>query len=123
MRKIYKNLLLTFSVLSLILPVCACNRKIANIFPERPNNKFDKDLRDASPEFKQGWHDGCETGMSAGTNTFYKPFYANNVVDGYKMSSSTEYKTAWGNSFWYCYRHDWVKQQGSIWNSIFSGYR
>jgi len=95
---------------------------VANIFPSRPDKEFTETLRDASPDFVKGWEDGCETGMAGGSNNFYRMFYRSNKVDGYKMASSSEYKTAWGNAFWYCYRYDYIKQKSSIWGSVFSGY-
>ena len=91
--------------------------------PERPSADILHGRQDASPEFNQGWDDGCEVGMSGGSNTFYQMFYRNNAVDGYKMAGSAEYKTAWGAAFWYCYRSDWSKQRSSIWGSTFGGYR
>jgi len=118
-NKIIKSCLLVviFFVLS------SCQKRIANIFPERPDKNFVEDIKRSSPEFQMGWKDGCETGMSGGGNTFYKIFYRNNTVDGYMMANSTEYKTAWSNSFWYCYRHDYVKHKSGIWGSMFTGYQ
>lgn len=113
-----KNFLLFVFI---IFSLTACARSIANIFPNRPDGEFQEDLKSASPEFQQGWADGCETGMSAGSNTFYKMFYRNNAVDGYKMTDSNDYRTAWGNSFWYCYRYDYIKHKSSIWSSFFKG--
>ncbi len=114
-----------FCKFSLIL-ICSlglfsCSRSLARILPERPDHGVKID-ESASVEFKQGWSDGCEVGMSAGSNTFYKMFYRNNAVDGYKMTSSEDYKSAWGNAFWYCYRADHIKQKSSIWGSTFQGY-
>lgn len=76
---------------------------------------------DATPEFRQGFEDGCETGMSAGSNTFYKMFYRSNKVDGYKVVSSDDYKTAWGFAFWWCYRKDHLKTVQKVWGSTFGG--
>lgn len=118
-RKKYFTAILLVAV---SLCLSSCSRKIADIFPERPDKSFEAD-ESWSPEFKQGWKDGCEVGMSAGSNTFYKPFYRNNAVDGYKMTSSSEYKNAWGNAFWYCYRRDYIKLKSSLWGSYFSGLR
>ncbi len=112
-----------FLILFLLSSLCGCKKSVAKIFPNRPDREFVEELRDASPEFKQGWEDGCEVGMSAGSNTFYKMFYRSNASDGYKMTSSTDYKTAWGNAFWYCYRYDHIKQDRPIWGSVFGGYR
>jgi hypothetical protein len=103
------------------LSFSSCESYMAEILPERPTYKMDGTFINASPEFHQGWRDGCETGMSSGSNTFYKIFYRNNKVDGYKMVGSPEYKTAWSNSYWYCFRHDYIKQKSPIWGSIFGG--
>jgi len=99
----------------------SCSREVARYLPNRPDKAFDEDLKDAPADFKQGWSDGCEAGMSAGSNTFYKIFYRQNKADGYKMVASPDYKAAWGNAFWYCYRYDHVKQKSSIWGSTFRG--
>jgi len=112
-----------FSLIALVL-MTSCKYEIArNILPERPDSAFKEDLEKASPDFRLGWRDGCETGMSGGSNTFYKIFYRNNASDGYRMTTSSDYKAAWGNAFWYCYRHDYVKQKSGIWGSMFKGYQ
>jgi len=108
---------------TILLCQSSCQRWVADIFPGRPTKEFKNTLRDASPDFRKGWEDGCETGMSGGSNNFYRMFYRNNVADGYKMTSSPDYKSAWGNAFWYCYRYDYIKQKSSIWGSTFSGYQ
>lgn len=118
MKTFFSVILISVMALSL----SSCSASVAKIFPARPNNELRPD-KDASPEFVQGWNDGCEVGMSSGSNTFYKTFYRNNKVDGYRMTSSPDYKVGWGNAFWYCYRYDYVKQKSSIWGSMFSGYR
>ncbi len=113
-----------FLVTLIILMSCtlfSCSKKIGDMLPNRPNKGGVELDESASTEFKQGWEDGCEVGMSAGSNTFYKMFYRNNASDGYKMTSSADYKTAWGNAFWYCYRYDHIKQKSSIWGSFFKG--
>jgi hypothetical protein len=118
-----KNIILRTLFILIALNLFSCANSISKILPERPGTEFQKDLEKASPEFRQGWTDGCEVGMSAGSNTFYKMFYKNNAVDGYKMAYSSEYKTGLSNAFWYCYRKDYIKLKSSIWSSTFSGYR
>ncbi len=123
MKNYLVKILLLFSFLGLTF---SCNKKIAIIFPERPNRELKNnfiDDKDSSPEFKQGWKDGCETGMAGGSNTFYGAFYDNNKADGYKMTTSGDYANAWGAAFWYCYRVDYIKQKSTIWGSVFGGYR
>ena len=105
------------------LSAVSCQKRIADFLPARADREMTFKEGEVSLEFKQGWDDGCEVGMAGGSNTFYQMFYRNNVVDGYKMTSSSDYKAGWGNAFWYCYRTDWVRQKSAIWGSTFGGYR
>lgn len=101
-------------------------RNFARIFPERPDRYFQKELAEAPPEFRQGWEDGCTVGMSGGSSVFYKVFYQNNAIDGYKAMESPVYNEAWNNAMWYCYRFDQIKNGADaspLWSSVFSGYR
>ncbi len=86
-----------------------------------PTRFFKKDLESASPDFKQGWEDGCKNGMSGGNNSFQQWFYKNNRQDGYKFTYSPDYKIAWQRSYWVCYRADFVNQRKSTFKSIFGG--
>lgn len=114
--------MLRFLMLSLLLS--SCQNYMAKILPDRPDKEFIKDLeKDASPDFVQGWKDGCESGMSTGSNPFYKMFYRVNKVNGFKLINSSDYSTAWNNAFWYCIRYDYVKQKSAIWSSTFGGYK
>lgn len=121
MKFFLKKYLFLVFLLVTFFTTSSCARWVANFLPERPDSaiKFGDDV---SPDFKQGWHDGCESGMSAG-NSFYTSFYRNNTIDGYKITSSPEYKQAWYNSYWFCYRSDFVKQKSSIWGGAFSGFQ
>lgn len=87
----------------------------------------DKQLLDetdkTTEEARIGWKDGCETGISGASNTFYKMFYRSNKIDGYRMSSSPEYRTSWDSAFWYCYRSAYIRQKSSIWGSVMKGFR
>lgn len=57
---------------------------------------------DGSPEYKQGWKDGCETGLSSMTNDYYRAFYQYRV-DVNLVNNETYYR-AWKDTFNYC-RH------------------
>jgi hypothetical protein len=117
-----KKLTSIIFLITLLLFSASCQRWVADLFFDRPDKEFKEDLKDASVEFQQGWRDGCETGMSSANSTFYKSFYRGATADGYKMTSSADYKTAWGNAFWYCYRIDWVKQKNTkVWSTTFGG--
>jgi hypothetical protein len=122
----YQNIFKYIVIIFFCFGTSSCNKSIAKIFPERPNNELSNDPakdKDASPEFRQGWADGCEAGMGSSSNTFYQMFYDNNKADGYKMMSSGDYRAAWSAAFWYCQRHSYVKAKSSIWGSTFGGYK
>jgi hypothetical protein len=109
--------------LLLILIGCSsCAPAIGKMFPGRAFSEYRPD-KDTSSEFKQGWDDGCEVGMASAGNTFYKVFHNVHKVDGYKMVNSSDYSSAWNLAFWYCFRHDYIKQKSAIWGGYFSGYR
>lgn len=101
----------------------SCALSMAKFLPDRPSKEFKQTMAESSPEFAQGWKDGCEVGMASGSNTFYQMFYRNNAVDGYKMGNSSDYSTAWSNAYWYCVRYDMIKQKSSMWGSVFGGYK
>jgi len=52
------------------------------------------------PEYKLGWEDGCDSGLSAEGGWDYKLMY------GYKkrpeMAANDQYKTGWNEGFTYC---------------------
>ena len=52
------------------------------------------------PEYKLGWEDGCDSGMSAQGSYVYKAMY------GFKkrpeMADNDQYKQAWNEGFTYC---------------------
>jgi hypothetical protein len=88
---------------------------------KEPSKFFSKSLEGATPDFKQGWADGCEVGMSGGSNSFYQMMYDSNKQDGFKFSYSKEYRIAWERAFWFCYRTDFVDQKSTPNRSVFSG--
>jgi hypothetical protein len=123
MKPYYKNPNIFLLIFCLFLIECSSTKgSIKSSLRKRPDHTMKVDVN-ASKDFKDGWSDGCEVGMSAGSNTFYKGFYENNKVDGNRMTSSSDYEQAWSNAFWYCYRSDYVRQKSSIWGSYFGGYK
>ncbi len=53
-----------------------------------------------TPEYKLGWEDGCDSGLSAEGDWSYKAMY------GFKkrpeMSANDQYKQGWNEGFSYC---------------------
>lgn len=119
-----KNLFII--ILILLCGACseATRRNIGrNYLPEKAMGAFKEQLDQASPEFRRGWYDGCETGSSvASVNVFYRMFYTNNRVDGYAKANNADYRTGWNEAVWYCMRYEEIKQGSSIWGSMFKGY-
>ena len=118
----YLKIISLVSILLLTFFVGSC-RQIGKKMPNTPLSDFKDTMATATPDFRKGWYDGCEVGLSTGANTFYKTLYKSNQIDGYKMTESPEYKAAWGTSFWYCYRYTFIKQKSPFWKSFFEGYK
>lgn len=68
--------------------------------------------QNGSPEFNQGWRDGCDTGMAAFGNYTYKLIY------GFKkdmtLINNAEYNAAWNSAYNTCrwYTGTWLKPPG-----------
>lgn len=121
-----KNVIIS-SLLLILISGCseAMRRNIGrNHLPEKAMGAFKKQLDEATPEFRRGWYDGCETGTSvASVSQFYRMFYSNNRVDGYAKANNADYRTGWGEAVWYCMRYEEIKQTSTMWGSYFGGYR
>ena len=95
---IRRLLLLILAGFSLVLTNCynaPRNIKPASwVFKHMPEN--------ASETFKQGWMDGCESGLSSMTNTAYKTFYS--FKQNAALRSDPEYYMVWKDTYTYC-RH------------------
>ncbi len=101
----------------------ACSTKLQKILPSMADKQLVNETNLTSEEYRAGWKDGCEVGISGGANTFYKMFYRNTKIDGYRMAYSTSYRDAWDSAFWYCFRYTYIRQKSSIFGSIFKGFR
>ena len=116
MRKVY----IFFTLLVLFFTTSCDPRNM----PNTAMTEFGEMRANASPDFRQGWEDGCETGSASTANNFHKLIIYDSVkVDGYKITQSNEYKTAWNFAWWYCYRYMYVKHKSTIWGSFFGGYK
>lgn len=68
-----------------------------------------KPAENASEIYKNGWNDGCETGISTMVTGYYKSFYF--FKQNPEMVSNQEYYKAWKDSYNYCrqysFRYSW----------------
>lgn len=120
-KEFLSSLLVKSCLVAMMLSIVSCSAFEKNVLRKRPI--YEAGFTEVgSPEFHYGWNDGCESGMAAASNSFYKMFYKQNKIDGYKMANSSEYRTAWNYAWWYCMRRDWVKQKSTIWGSVFMGH-
>ena len=58
---------------------------------------------EGSTKFRQGWRDGCETGISASSNRLQRSFYK--FRQNYELSKDPQYYTGWKSAFNYCQRY------------------
>ena len=69
-----------------------------------------------TPEYKLGWEDGCDSGLSAEGTWDYKLMY------GFKkrpeMSSSDQYKSGWSEGFSYCRYSYGASKAGELPNNL-----
>lgn len=65
------------------------------------------DLMTQGPEgpllFREGWRDGCETGISITSNTFQKYYYS--FTQNPDLSSDSVYYAGWKTAYLYCSRY------------------
>jgi hypothetical protein len=67
----------------------------------RPANRvFSYMPKNDMPEYTQGWQEGCESGMSGMTNSFYSSFYT--FKQDKTMMKNEIYYKAWKDSYDYC---------------------
>ena len=70
------------------------------------------------PEYQLGWEDGCDTGLSAEGEWYYKVMY------GFKkrpeMAANDQYKQGWNEGFTYCrFSLDSSQQPGKFEDILF----
>ncbi|MFT7087638.1 MAG: hypothetical protein ACJAZX_001077 [Rickettsiales bacterium] len=118
MQHYFKYLFKITLVILLTSAIFSCENRKGRM--KAPIMAHQLDLEYASPDFKQGWKDGCESAM-AGGNSFYQMFHKSNTQDGYKFTYSSDYRTAWSNSYWFCYRSDYIEQKSTPLRSFWGG--
>lgn len=68
------------------------------------------------PEYRLGWYDGCDSGLSAEGGWDYK------LMFGFKkrpeMASSDQYKQGWNEGFTYCRFSLAASKSGNDWGDV-----
>lgn len=68
--------------------------------------------QNGSPQFNQGWRDGCDSGMAAFGNYTYKLIYT--FRKDMTLINNPEYNTAWNSAYNTCrwYTSTWLVPPG-----------
>jgi hypothetical protein len=61
---------------------------------------FNQMPKDAPNNYKRGWKDGCESGLSTMTNSLYRKFYS--FRQDNSLRNNTSYYKTWQDSFQFC---------------------
>lgn len=79
----------------------------ARAFRPQVGPSWSQDLLNETPpgpdNFRIGWKDGCETGISATSNHWQKFFYK--FKQNYRLAQDNEYYTGWKTGYTYCQRY------------------
>lgn len=95
-----KSLLKLIAIAVLMTSLSACFRIPNQMKPA--GFVFNKMPEDAPESFKKGWTDGCQTGMSHMTNSFYRWFYRFTIDN--ELIQDPVYYTTWKDTATFC-RH------------------
>lgn len=89
-----------FILLAISLTGCVDPERFTN-FLWKPKPAFiGKAPENATPEYKKGWKEGCESGLATYSNYYYKTFY--HFTHDPKLLDHPKYSKAWTDSFNYC---------------------
>lgn len=72
-----------------------------NLWKPRPPGLAEAPVEGVSPEYTQGWKDGCDSGISAAGSTHYRQTGYKFVMD-YSMVENKDYYQAWHDAYTYC---------------------
>lgn len=98
--------LLRTHFLTAALLISGCSNETAKLslnqldFLKPAHFVFNQMPSDADVIYKQGWQDGCNSGISTFSNEFYKTFYSYQVKEG--LMHRTNYQRAWETAYHYC---------------------
>lgn len=98
-----KHVMQWMAVLVMVAGLSACHSGapwMQEMMEGPPQQASDKPL---PPLYIRGWQEGCETGISANTNSFYKFYYSYRQTADLVMNDV--YYRGWKDAFDYCQRY------------------
>lgn len=85
---------LKFALVMIMVSLSACSSL-------RPNARILNQAPEGAPViYKQGWNDGCESGMAIAGNQLYKTLYRNKINPA--LVNDTQYYRGWNEAKTYC---------------------
>jgi len=96
-----KNIIKNLLVFAFVTVLTACTGK-DGAFDIRKPYSLDLTPPEGPPEYEQGWTDGCESGMNAYFNTFYKAIRVFDYHQDAKLRNNKMYYQAWKDAYLYC---------------------
>ncbi|MCB2081338.1 MAG: hypothetical protein H6908_02840 [Hyphomicrobiales bacterium] len=99
MKKRYSSIVLL--PLVIILAVPACTGKGGTLDLRKPVS-LNLEPPPGPPEYRQGWSDGCESGLNSYVGTFYKLIRAFDLKMDPKLRNNKMYYNIWKDAFLYC---------------------
>lgn len=96
-------------LLALAILGSGCTSKGVKNFLKPIPARMGKPAENAPPRYKEGWNDGCETGLSTMVQGYYKTFYE--FKQNTELANDGMYYKAWKDAYTYCrqysFRYGW----------------
>jgi hypothetical protein len=89
------------ATLLLVAGISGCTGKDGTFDPRKPYS-LDLTPPEGPFEYEQGWTDGCESGMNAYSNDFYKSLNTFELRQDPNLRTNKMYYQAWKDAFLYC---------------------
>ncbi|MCD6034795.1 MAG: hypothetical protein K0R63_536 [Rickettsiales bacterium] len=87
-------------VMMMLMSACAAARPNARLLDQAPGN--------APAIYKQGWREGCESGMAITGNQLYKTVYQNRINP--QLVNNVQYYRGWNEAKVYCAHYTMATQ-------------
>ena len=96
----FKNVLVILAI-STVLMVTGCTGK-GGSFDMRKPVSLDLEPPEGPPEYRQGWTDGCESGMNVYSADFYKLMQVFEYKQDPQLKKNKIYAQVWKDAYLYC---------------------
>ncbi|NDF12557.1 MAG: hypothetical protein EB060_07090 [Proteobacteria bacterium] len=97
----------TWMLVIVLLGTSACEQMYSQLTMPRPWGLTE--VPDGPPEFQQGWRDGCDTGIGAYGDSWYKMYHT--FKQDANLVKNPSYYRAWKDAYTHCrwYTEQWTR--------------